>query len=77
MPQSEIAVSKIELFEDRIEVSFRIQQSTGATATMVETVPRNLESCDAAVHQARQVLALKLRRMANSLSDPDRDVATG
>ncbi len=77
MPQSEIAVSKIELFEDRIEVSFRIQQSTGATATMVETVPRNLESCDAAVHQARQVLPLKLRRMANSLSDPDRDVATG
>ena len=77
MPQSEIAVSKIELFEDRIEVSFRIQQSTGATATMVETVPREVESCDAAVHQARQVLALKLRRMANSLSDPDRDVATG
>ena len=77
MPQSELAVSKIELFEDRIEVSFRIQQSTGATATMVETVPRNLESCDAAVHQARQVLALKLHRMANSLSDPDRDVATG
>ena len=77
MSQNEIAVSKVELFEDRIEVSFRIRQSAGATATMVETVPREVESCDAAVHQARQVLALKLRRMADSLIDPDRDVATG
>ena len=77
MPQSEIAVYKVELFEDRIEVSFRIRQSTGAIATMVETVPREVESCDAAVRQAREVLALKLRRMANSLSDPDRNVATG